>query len=77
MARSDRHLLSLLQARQTTLGLLDVPFAKKIGISQSHWSLVKREQRGIGHRMSQRIIDAFPDLYRDVEDAMFPRKGAA
>lgn len=70
-------LLNILKAKQSELHLLDVSFAKEIGISQGHWSLVKNEHRGIGRRMARHILKRFPELWREVHEAMLPREEGA
>ena len=77
MTEPERHLLDILKVRQAGLHFLDVPFAKEIGISQGHWSLVKSGQRNIGRRMAAKVLRRFPELWREVQEAMFPREGAA
>lgn len=77
MTEPERHLVNILKSQQQQLGMLDVPFAKHLGISQGYWSLVKREKRGIGRRTAQLVVKRFPELWREVQDAMFPRNDAA
>jgi hypothetical protein len=72
----ERRLLEILKAKQSDLQLLDVPFSRELGISQGYWSLVKNGKRNIGRRMAGKVL-RFPDLWRDVQEAMFPREGAA
>ena len=46
MTTPEKRLINLLADRQRELGMTDVVFAEHVGISQSHWSLVKRRRRG-------------------------------
>ncbi len=56
--------------------MLDVEFAEHLGVSQPHWSMVKRGHRSIGRRMAMSIIRRYPDLWPAVERAMFGEKTA-
>ncbi len=77
MTDGERRLVDILRSRQRELGMLDVPFAKHIGISQGHWSLLKGGKRGIGRRVARKILERFPELWRDIQDALLPRETAA
>jgi len=74
---SERRLVQTLRTRQQQLSLLDAAFAAELGISQGYWSLIKRERRRLGRRTAGRILRRFPELWREVQDAMFPRENAA
>lgn len=52
-------------------------FARYLGISHGHWSKVRRGVVPVGHRMAQRILGQYPELWREVQDALFPRQEAA
>ena len=75
---AQANLVAALEAKRQSLGLSQIPFGALLGISQGHWSTLKNGQRGIGPATAQRILKAFPDLWREVRDAIFhPEESAA
>lgn len=72
MSPATSALIAALLRRQGDLS--DNRFAPTIGITQPHWSRVRRGHRPVGHRMAQRILGRYPELWREVQDALFPRE---
>lgn len=55
-------LIQRLIKRQRSLGLTDVEFARRLGIHQSYWSLIKAGRRRPGRRFLAGVATQFPDL---------------
>ncbi len=70
MTAPELKLISILRARQEAEGLSDVKFSRAIGSTQGHWWRVKRAQRGIGKHLAQGILARYPELWREVQDAL-------
>lgn len=59
--------------RQITLGITADEFARRLGIHPSYWSLICAGKRGIGIKLINGGLAAFPDIpYPCVQD--FPKR---
>jgi transcriptional regulator with XRE-family HTH domain len=63
-------LLDKLKEKQEQLGLNDVAFAERLGVSRTLWAFVKSGERVPGQKFLQAVMAAFPELKLDVFNYM-------
>lgn len=59
-------MLERLAAIQRRDSLTDLAMAERLGLSRSHWNLVKNGHRSFTHEMAVRAAGQWPELTRDL-----------
>lgn len=73
-SQAEIRLVAALIRMQAEAGLMDAEWAGRMGISQGHWSHIKRGHRGIGKVLAARILEPerFPQLFLQVQALFLP-----
>ena len=71
---AEKRLVSTFLRMQTESGLTDAKWAGRMGITQGHWSHIKRGHRGIGKVLAARLLEPerFPQLFLQVQALFLP-----
>lgn len=61
-------MLDKLVAIQTREALTDAQMGARMGLTRTHWNLVRNGHRALTHQTALRAAGAFPELTRDLID---------
>ena len=61
-------MLTRLTTIQSREGLTDTDMAFRLGLSRSHWNLIKNGRRALTHAVAVRAAGEWPELTRDLLD---------
>lgn len=61
-------MLTRLTTIQQREGLTDTDMAFRLGLSRSHWNLIKNGRRSLTHAVAVRAAGHWPELTRDLLD---------
>jgi hypothetical protein len=70
-------MLNKLIAIQQREALTDTGMALRLGLSRSHWNLVKNGHRTLTHEMAVHAVGQWPELTRDLLDMATVRVSAS
>lgn len=70
-------MLNKLIAIQQREALTDTGMALRLGLSRSHWNLVKNGHRALTHEMAVNAVGQWPELTRDLLDMATVRVSAS
>lgn len=70
-------MLTLLAEIQRTNGWSDAEMARRLGLSRSHWNLVRNGRVRLTHETAVKAAGAFPELTRALLDLAFVSVGTS